>query len=301
VNTAAGPAAEPRIGVVGDIAVDYYLLLPPQRSGDEKTTATSSFRVPGGTGANAAAAAAALGSQVTLYSAVGTDHLGGWLVESLASRGIDTGGVRTLPGSTTQATILLDASGRQVIVDRGVADRLDEVDPAQIGATDVVYVTGSSAAIRRIAQAGTPGRVVAGIEASMANDDRLGSVLGKADLVLTNSAGWIMFARQTAGAVIVVETRGPEGAVIHAPSRPDEHIPGIGVETADATGAGDCFAGALCHYLASGLELTPACRLAVAAAGLSTRALGGQAALPTDAEVRAAAARPPARPQGLDM
>jgi ribokinase len=289
MSAEAGHAAQPRIAVVGDIAVDYYLVLPPQQAGDEKRTVTSSVRLPGGTGANAAAAAAVLGSHVTLHSVVGTDHVGQWLAESLASRGVDTTGVQTLPGSSTQATILLDDASRQVIVDRGVADQLDDVDPGRIGAADLIYVTGSSAAIRRIAAASTCGRVVAGIEAQMADDDRLGPALGTVDLVLTNAAGWAMFARHSGRAVTVVETRGPAGVVIHAPSLADEHIAAIPVEAVDATGAGDCFAGALCHYLASGLELTAAGELAVAAAGLSTRALGGQTALPTDAEVRAAA------------
>ena len=76
-------------------------------------------------------------------------------MESVASRGVITSAVRVLPGTSTQATILLEAGRRQVIVDRGVADRLDEVDPGQIGAADITYVTGSSAAITRIAKAGT--------------------------------------------------------------------------------------------------------------------------------------------------
>ena len=50
----------------------------------------------------------------------------------------------------------------------------------------------------------------------------------------------------------------------------------MAVAAVDATGAGDCFAGALCHYLQTGLELAAAVRLAVAAAALSTRALGAQ-------------------------
>ncbi len=178
-----------------------------------------------------------------------------------------------------------------MIVDRGVADGLDDIDPDQIGLADLIYVTASAAAIRRIALAGSGCRIVAGIEAGMADDERLGRVLGHVNLVLTNSAGWSMLARQAAGAVPVIETRGYQGAVIHTPSLPDQRIPGIRVEAVDATGAGDCFAGALCHYLASGLELPAACELAVAASGLSTRRLGAQGALPADAEVRAAAAR----------
>jgi sugar/nucleoside kinase (ribokinase family) len=290
VNAPTKPAAtRPSLAVIGDTAVDYYLMLPPRQSGDEKLTATSSLRLPGGTGANAAASAAALGSQVTLYSMVGTDQLGDWVVQSLTSRGVATTGVRTVPGSTTQATILLDVDDRHVVVDRGVADRLGELDPGQICPAGIVYVTGSGAAIARVAEARNRGRVIAGIEAAMSGDARLASALGKLDLIITNSAGWAMLTEKAIGTVTTVETQGAEGAVIHDPACPDRRIPGIRVGTVDTTGAGDCFAGALCHYLASGLDLAAACQLAVAAAGLSTRAVGAQSALPTDTEVRAAA------------
>lgn len=291
MGQAAVPAAAPRISVIGDIALDYYLVLAPRCGGDEKRAVTRSFRLPGGTGANAAVAAAVLGSQVTLYSAVGTDHLGDWLIESVASRGVGTAQVRKLAGASTQATILIDGDARQVIVDPGVAGRIADIGPGQLAAADVVYVTGSGEAVRRIAGSGPGARVVAGVEAGMAGDEGLIGALRQADLVITNSAGWALISGQTAGVMTVVETRGREGAVIHAPARPDERLPGLAVQAADATGAGDCLAGALCHYLASGLDLAAAARLAVAAAGLSTRALGAQTALPADGEVREAAAR----------
>lgn len=280
----------PRLAVIGDTAIDYYLTLPPLRSGDEKVTATNSLRLPGGTGANAAAAAAVLGSQVTFHSMVGTDRLGDWVVRSLTSRGVITTGVRTVAGSTTQATILLDEGGRHVIVDRGVADRLSELDPGQIHPADIVYVTGSSAAITRFAEAETRGYLVAGIEVAMTDDARLDGVLERLDLIITNSVGWTAMARKAAGIVTAIETRGAEGAVIHAPECSDHRISGTRVDAVDTTGAGDCFAGALCHYLASGQDLAAACQLAVTAAGLSTLAVGAQNALPTEAEVRAAAA-----------
>jgi len=274
--------------VIGDLAADHYLMLPPRHGKDEKRTATSSVWLPGGTGANAAATAAVLGSQVTLYSFVGTDTLGPWLIAAIAARGVRTDGVRIVPGNTTQATILLEHGDRQVIVDRGVADRLDDVDPGQLGSADVVYVTGSAAAIGRIAGAGAGGLLIVGIEAGMADDPDL-VAHRNADLMITNSAGWPMFSRHAAS-VTAVETRGPRGAVIHTPSKPDRHIPGIAVDAVDETGAGDCLAGALCHYLGAGLHLAAACRLAVVAAGLSTLGLGAQGSLPTDTEVRAAAA-----------
>ncbi len=272
------------------MAADYYLMLPPRHDGDEKRIATRSLRLPGGTGANAAVTAAVLGSQVTLYSIVGTDKLGSWLMAAIAARGVSTSGVRVVPGNTTRATILLEPGDRQVIVDRGVADRLDEVDPEQLGPADVVYVTGSGAAIARVAAAGPRSLLVAGPEAGMAGDADLASQLQHVDLLITNSAGWAMFSRYAA-TVAAVETQGPRGAVIHTPSLPDQHIRGIAVDVVDETGAGDCLAGALCHYLAAGVDLAAACRLAVVAAGLSTLGLGAQGCLPADAAVRAAASR----------
>jgi ribokinase len=292
-------AARPRIGVIGDIALDYYLVLAPRHGADEKRAAVRSLRLPGGTGANTAAAAAALGSQVTLYSAVGTDQTGDWLIESAAARGVGTKGIRRWEGASTQATIVVDAGTRQVIVDPGVAGELARLVPEQIGAADIVYVTCSSEAIRRVAGSGIRSRVIAGIEAGMVDDDHMKGALRNVELVITNSAGWAPLRGPAAGAVTVIETRGSRGAVIHDPAAPDEHIPGLAVEAADATGAGDCFAGALCHYLGCGLGLAEASRLAVAAAGLSTRALGAQSALPTDSEVRAAAARQAASIAGL--
>jgi sugar/nucleoside kinase (ribokinase family) len=278
------------MSVIGDLAADHYLMLPPRHDTDEKRTAKFSLWLPGGTGANAAAAAAALGSQVTLYSFAGTDALGRWLMAALAARGVSTDGVRVVPGNTTQATILLEPGDRQVIVDRGVAGNLDDIDPGQLGTADVVYVTGSAAAIARIAGARAGGLLIAGIEAGMADHADLAAQIRNADLVITNSAGWAIFSRHAAS-VTAVETQGPRGAVIHTPSKPDQHIPGLAVNAVDETGAGDCLAGALCHYLAAGLDLAAACRLAVVAAGLSTLGLGAQGRLPTDAEVRAAATR----------
>jgi ribokinase len=300
VDAPIEPASQPKLAVIGDAALDHYLTLPAQQSADEKVTATSSIRLPGGTGANAAAAAAALGSQVSLYSAVGTDGFGDWLVQSLASRGVITSGVRTVAGTTTQATILLQTDGRLVIVDRGVADTLDELDPAQIWPADIIYVTGSSAAIRRIAEGCNPDQVVAGVEADMLSDALLADVLGNVDLIITNSAGWAAVTEKSVSTVTAVETRGADGAVIHSAAGTDLYVPGLPVDAVDTTGAGDCLAGAVCHYLASGLDLISACQLGVAAAALSTRALGAQSALPADVEVRAAARRHRAFPSMRD-
>ena len=281
-----------RVIVVGDTAVDYYLRLPraPGTAADEKITAEHAIRLPGGTGANAAVAARRLGSEVSLYSAVGDDRYGEWLIQALAARGVRTGGVRVIHGTSTQATILLAGRTRQVIVDRGVADHLGTLPPPPASRADIVYLTGSGAVVARLAGAGLAGYVIAGIEGGMAGTPGLAAALRGARLVITNTAGRDAFAGQLPAALPVIETRGTQGVTIHYPDAPAERIPALATPAVDATGAGDCFAGAFCNYVGAGLELTAAVRLAVAAAALSTRALGAQSALPTDAEVRRAVA-----------
>ena len=140
-----------------------------------------------------------------------------------------------------------------------------------------------------MAEAGLDGHLIAGLEHGMAGTPGLADALSRVDLIVTNTAGRAAFAGQLPAGLpssklgVLKEwsctTRGAAG-----------RCPAVAVEAVDTTGAGDCFAGALCHYLPAGLDLGAAGSLAVAAAALSTRALGAQSALPTDAEVRAAAA-----------
>lgn len=294
--------ATERVCVVGDLAFDYYLGLPDTTStdegADEKTTAVWSIRATGGTGANAAAALAALGVPVALYSVVGDDPIGASLISDMRRRGVSSSGVRIAPGATMQATILLQGAQRRVIIDRGVYDQLGEA-PLALPKSRLTYVTGSPGAVLNAlhAKAATTRPsdshaelIVAGLEAWMFTFPGLIERLSLLDLVVTNSAGWIPLAAHAAGAVDVVETRSVEGAVIHFRSGETVAIPAFPIRVVDATGAGDCFAGAVCRYLWSGAGLIEAVKLGCVAAALSTQAIGAQAALPDDAQVRGAAA-----------
>jgi 2-dehydro-3-deoxygluconokinase len=65
-----------------------------------------------------------------------------------------------------------------------------------------------------------------------------------------------------------------------------ERLPGHRVEAVDATGAGDCFAGALMARMAAGDEFHTAVRYANAAAALTTTGYGAVAPLPRPEDVR---------------
>ena len=90
--------------------------------------------------------------------------------------------------------------------------------------------------------------------------------------------------RSTLGAipegVVVIETRGPEGAVIHRPDGSEEPVLAPSVPVVDTTGAGDCFNGVLAAGLAWGTELTEAVRDAVLAASLSVGTAGAREGMP---------------------
>lgn len=82
-----------------------------------------------------------------------------------------------------------------------------------------------------------------------------------------------------AGAKIVALKLGAEG-VIASDSRRRNRLPGIKINSVDATGAGDCFAGALMAQLASGGKFWDGLRYANAAAALTTTGYGAVAPLP---------------------
>lgn len=291
------PAAQ--IVVVGDAAVDLVLEVDRIDGLDEKITVQTSQRRLGGTGANAAAVMVALGSHAELIAAVGDDPFGAWLRGSLASCGVGQAGVVTRSGATTLAVILLGANGRLVVVDRGVADELEPgYIASHLGHADVVYLSSQPAALAAVVVDSHPGMIVIGLEArqlAQGLHDWL-PVLEGADVVLTNRAGGhalrargVLSSDRASGRVPIVVTLGAEGCVVYQPGRPGAEIPALRVEAKDATGAGDCFAGALCHFLGRGADLMTAARLATAAASLSTTAVGAQGYLPDEPSVRQAA------------
>ena len=87
-----------------------------------------------------------------------------------------------------------------------------------------------------------------------------------------------------AGAPVVVLKLGRQGALLGTP-QVRTRVPGHAVDVVDATGAGDCFAGALLARLAAGAETLDAVRYANAAAALATTGFGAVAPIPRPAAV----------------
>jgi ribokinase len=90
-----------------------------------------------------------------------------------------------------------------------------------------------------------------------------------------------------AGVGAVTMTLGADGALLVSGDG-EAKIPGRKVEAVDATGAGDCFNGALTTALAEGLSLEDAARWATVAASISVTRMGAQPSLPMREETDAA-------------
>ena len=283
----------PRVAVVGDVAWDLYLRLDRDSVFGEKLTVQESLRDVGGTGANAAAAAAKLGSETALFGSVGDDAIADTLVSKLSARGVHTAGVANVPGQSMIAVILITPHGRQVLVDRRVADRLDHVTPARVvAAGDVIYLScvPIETAESVISDARPDQQVVLAVEGwqlQRSTVEMWGRLTEGAAAVVLNDAAAQQFlgSRRRLSDVLRcpgIVTRAASGILIVDRDGHETAVPATRVAVVDATGAGDCLSGALCHFLARGRALEEAASLANIAAGLSTTALGAQSALPTE-------------------
>jgi ribokinase len=269
----------------------------------------------GGNGAIAAAAAAALGADVELASAVGDDNWGRWLTDRLIALGV---GVRQLqartdgPTSTTISLVRPDGE-RALVTHNGVAGAHDPGDVSVEGMPEgswllvgalLLVPAYSGEALRGLAtRARDAGlRVALDLSWDPTGAWDLGSVpVDLADVMLGNAdelrnatrapdVGAAMEAVLAAGARSVVAKLGPEGATVAARGGgPASRMAAPRVRALNATGTGDVFNGALLVALSGGAPLEEAVRFACGAGAL--RVSGGCDTFPRTSEVERALSR----------
>lgn len=299
----------PDVTSVGSLNLDLTITVEALPAPGETVLGTSSARAAGGKGGNQAAAAQAAGASVAMVARVGADDAGELLLDDLARRGIDVSTViRAREGHSGTATIAVDARRGEnlIIVDPGANAELrpDDVGVGAVRDATVVLaqlevpIAAVLAACRHAC-----GRLILNPSPSPAitlPED----LVGRAAVLVVNQS--------ELGALASTPTpRGPEDAAAAVrslgASRPTivslgaagavvddgvalHQLVAPSVAPVDTTGAGDCFCGILAARLAAGDELVEAARLATAGAALSTLAHGARGALPSETEIRAAAA-----------
>lgn len=291
------------IVVVGSLNLDLLVRVPALPRPGQTVIGSSSVTMPGGKGANQAAAAAVLGGDVTMVGRVGDDAAAAVVLEDLRSRGVDVSAVTQSSGRTGTASVAVEPGGDNlIVVDPGANAALTpddvEIDAVRDAEVVLLQLEVPLAAVRSAVAFARgvvvlnpappvplPPEVLARVDVLVPNEGELCALAGRPDVGATTDDLVALVRRVTERDVVV--TLGPGGALVVPASGAPVHVAAPSVEAVDATGAGDCFCGALCVALARGADLLTAARYATVAASLSTTGAGARGALPTDARVRA--------------
>ncbi|SER18623.1 ribokinase [Pseudomonas sp. NFACC02] len=298
-----------KVVIVGSLNMDLVTRAPRLPRAGETLAGQSFVTVPGGKGANQAAAAARLGARVAMIGCVGDDAYGEQLRAALRAEGIDCQAVTAIANeSTGVALIVVDDSSQNAIVivaggnghvSTSVVDRFDallsqaEVIICQL---EVPMVTvghvlrrgrelGKTVILNPAPASGPlPAEWYAWIDYLIPNESEAAALTGlSVDSVATADAAATALLASGVGKVIV--TLGEQGALF-ASQAGSSHFPAPKVKPVDTTAAGDTFVGGFAAALADGKSEPDAIRFGQIAAALSVTRSGAQPSIPTFTEVQ---------------
>jgi ribokinase len=244
------------VTVIGSVNMD--LVVEADRLPREgETVLGRAFRVvPGGKGANQAAAAASLGAPTAMIGCVGDDEHGRAARDDLAGRGVDVSGLRTVDEHTGVALITVDARGRNLITVAPGANARTKVEGEHDIALLQLETPYRLPRARMVILNPAPAQEVPlhGVDVVIPNEVEAEQLTGRADPAAAAAA------LEAMGAGRAIVTLGDKG-VFDGKLRP-----AFEVKAVDTVGAGDTFVGAFAAAVARG-EPDPV-RFAQAAAAL---------------------------------
>jgi ribokinase len=259
--------------------------------------------VPGGKGANQALAAARAGGRCAFVGAVGDDAFGTAMRQTLTESGVDIAGLRTVPGPSGVALIVVDDTGENTIVvvpgANGTVDRLTDADAVAVAGADVLLCqlevpeSVVVAAARVARPAGTrvvlnaapvhslPGELLSTVDLLVVNEVEGAAIAG------TGTDPDVLLDRLLELVPRVVLTLGAAGAAYADREGDRVTAPAPAVRAVDTTAAGDAFTGAFAVAWAEGRPVGDALRWACAAGAVCAQRAGASSALPDRAEIDA--------------
>jgi ribokinase len=302
----------PRVFVIGSINTDLVLYVDRLPVPGETVSGGRFASFPGGKGANQAVAAALTGAEVAMYGCLGDDAFGRERVASLKATGVETGGVRLLPGVASGiAQITVDKAGENTIA---VAPGANARFSAEGVSLPRVPAGGKSVALfqnevpqeaseKLIETAHLAGYTVLwNLAPTLSRPPSAASLLA-ADILICNRNELAALAGKPAGAdheesLILAEAKVPlawgvRGLIVTLGRRGSiwfsaedvTRVPAFEVDAVDTVGAGDCYCGVLAACLAQGRPTAEAMRRASAAAAISTTRRGAQPSMPKAEEI----------------
>jgi ribokinase len=300
---------KPSIAVVGSLNMDIVVTVDKLPAEGETLHGRGMSEVPGGKGANQAAAIGKLQTPVCMIGKVGADGNGSVLLRSLEGAGVDTSAVMVTSGAPTGiAVVTVDAAGHNhIIVVPGANGELskDDIDSQrhaieqceivvlqlEVPLETVAYTLrlakelGKTTVLNPAPARKLDEDVLRYVDILIPNEHEL-QVIAELDrideLSLAQSARHFM----DKGVGTIIVTLGAEGCY-YADRDKMALYPARKVKAVDTTAAGDSFIGGfVAGYLAS-RDADAAIRQAQIAAAITVTRHGAQSSLPTRQEVEA--------------
>ena len=295
--------------VVGSINMDLVINVDRFPRPGETLLGSAFATHPGGKGANQAVALARLEADVRMIGRIGDDGFGESYRRTLQAEGVHDHSVETLTGIPTGiAAIEVDSAGENhIVIVAGANGTVDAafIDAAreQIAECDYalfqleIPLAATEYALGVAKEVGCatildPAPAQPLSPEMISRVDYLTPNAHEAEILTGVAVSDDASARQAAetlvsmGARNVVIKAGALGAFILA-NGGFTPVPGFPVAVVDTTAAGDAFNAGLAWALGLGEPLPQAVRYANAVGALACRAAGAQAAMPTEAAVRA--------------
>ncbi len=272
--------------VIGSLNMDLVVKTKRAPEAGETLHGLDFQTVPGGKGANQAAAAALLGGSVMLAGRIGRDAFGDQMRSNLESIGVDTHLVITDPDAPSGvASIVVDEKGEnRIIVVAGANGQVTPFDVelvapalAESGALvlqfeiplETVCAAAAMAHEKRIPVILNPAPAYPLPAGLLANVDYLilneseASLLSGTSVNNMESAGAAGKQLMSMGAGTVIVTMGAQGALL-VTSHITEQFPARSIKVVDTTAAGDAFVGAFALMTVRGQSLEEAVKFAIA-------------------------------------
>lgn len=288
-------------GVVADRGVRLHAAAVPGTSNPASVVAS-----PGGVVRNVAENLARLGHRPALVSVIGDDTMGSSLVSGVRAVGIDTRGVRTVPGDVTAEYLAVLEPDGELVLGIAVMGVLDAIEPADVDSgwptgpdawvvldcnprpevlAHALDVARRSEATRLVVVAVSAPKVtrlpddLTGVDLFFCTRDEAQTWLAGTGRLAPGDQGAgpddaaLVAALRSAGARAVVLTLGAAGAVA-ADDGGVVHVPGEQVPVVDVTGGGDALVAGTVSALIRGEALAPALRYGTRLAALTVAVQG---------------------------